>query len=128
MVYLNIKNKEYARGSTDSRMHPETSQNHNERKLFFNLYNTTLLKLHLTTCFTLPQCSENIQQISKFSSQNIFLGPSSVDNHILELIQISITKVQYIIMYCCSQKPQTCLMLFIQVHYQEFIGVTYYQI
>jgi hypothetical protein len=54
-------------------IHPETSQNHN----------ATLLKLHLTTCFTLPQCSENIQQISKFLSQIIRLGPSRVSNHIL---------------------------------------------
>jgi hypothetical protein len=50
-------------------------------ELFLTLYNTTLFKLHLTTCFTLPRCSEDIQQISKFSSQNFFLGPSSVSNH-----------------------------------------------
>jgi hypothetical protein len=80
--------------------------------LFLILYNATLIKLHLTTCFTLPQCSENIQQYL----------------YIFELIQISITKMQYIIMYCGSQKPQTFFMFFIQVHYQKFFGVTYCQI
>jgi hypothetical protein len=110
---------------------PECTQKHHRmgEELFSTLYNATLLKLHLTTCFTLLQCSENIQQISKFLSQNILLGPSCVSKHILKLIQISVTKMQlYIIMYRCSQKPQTCLMLSTQIHYQEFCGVAYCQI
>jgi hypothetical protein len=56
----------------------------------------SLLKLELTTCFTLPQCSENIQQISKFLNHNILFGPFRVSNHILEMIQISVTKMHYI--------------------------------
>jgi hypothetical protein len=111
---------------------PECTQQHyriiKKEELFLTLYNATLFKLYLTTCFTPPRCSENIQQISKFPSQNIFFGPSSVSNHIFELVQISVTEIKYIIMYRCRQKPQTCLMLFIQVHYQEFLGITYCQI
>jgi hypothetical protein len=33
---VNAKEKEYARGSTDSQMHPETLQNHNERRTIFD--------------------------------------------------------------------------------------------
>jgi hypothetical protein len=110
----------------------ECTQKHHRtimrEELFLTLYNATLFKLHLTTRFIPPRCSENIQQISKFPSHNIFLGPSSVSNHIFELVKISVTEMQYIIMYRCGQKPHTCLMLSIQVHYQEFFGVTYSQI
>jgi hypothetical protein len=78
---------------------PVCTQKHHrtikKEELFLTLYNVTLLKLHLTTCVTLPRRSENIQQISKFPSQNIFLGPSSVCNHIFELVQISVTEMQY---------------------------------
>jgi hypothetical protein len=115
-----------------TRQIPECTQKHHRtikrKELFLTLCNATLFKLHLTTCFTPHRSSENIQQISKFPSQNIFLGPSSVSNHIFELVHISVTEMQYIIMYRCGQKPQTCLMLSIQVHYQDFIGVTYCQI
>jgi hypothetical protein len=104
-----IRSTEYARGSTDFRMHPEILQNHNGRRTIFDFIQCYSSKLHLTSCFTLSQCSENIQQFAKFLSHNIFLSPFRVCNYILELIQISITKMQYIIMYCCSQKPQTCL-------------------
>jgi hypothetical protein len=76
---------------------PECTQNHHRiikrEELLLTLYNATLFKLHLPTCFTPPRCSENIQQISKFPSQNIFLGPSSVSNHIFELVQISVTEI-----------------------------------
>jgi hypothetical protein len=89
----------------------ECTQKHHRttmrEELFLTLYNATLLKLHLTTCFTLPQCSENIQEISKFPSQNIFLGPSSVSNHIFELVQIYVTEMQYIIMYRWSLRSKT---------------------
>jgi hypothetical protein len=36
-----------------------TERMENEKR-FLTLYNATLLKLHLTTSFTLPQCSENM--------------------------------------------------------------------
>jgi hypothetical protein len=74
----------------DGRQIPQCTQKHHKtikrEEIFLTLYNATLFKLHLTTCFTLPRCSENIQQISKFPCQNIFLGPSSVSNHIFELV------------------------------------------
>jgi hypothetical protein len=94
---------------------PECTQKHHRtikrEELFLILYYATLFKLHLTTCFTLPRCSENIQQISKFPSQNIFFGPSSVPNHIFELVQISVNAINYNV--SLRKKPQTCLMLFI---------------
>jgi hypothetical protein len=105
---------------------PECTQKHHRttmrEELFLTLYNATLFKFHsicCSICFTLPQCSENIHLISKFLSQNTLFCPSRVSYHILELIQIFVTKMQYILLYRCSQKADRP---HIQVDYQKFSG------
>jgi hypothetical protein len=55
----------------------------------------------------------SVQKIfNKFPNFLVREYPSRVSNHILELIQISVSKMQYIIMYRCSRKSETCLMFF----------------
>jgi hypothetical protein len=106
---------------------PECTQKHHRtikrEELFLTLYNATLFKLHLTTC-----CHSS-SVFRKYSTNfQIYWSaeyPSCVSNHILELIQISFTKVQNINV---SPQSKTTDLLFIQVHYQEFLGVTYCQI